>query len=347
LLQIGRLVFTSNGPAHMRLLDCIAQSRAPFLVEQMKGVVWRLRSACDFAAQLTTCPLRYVLSDELTRTCAALAYSEGHQLADCIDLLRIPAERLWVEWSDTVRRDEFLRTAPGGIADAARPDVLRAGVLIRAARSGRSGMMTTFWTVRDQPMDPFVAALETHFDFDGSLSDPGGLTALFGASTGSTAAGLTDGRDAIQKFIRYRLERTWLDYYQQHVLSDENRTRVLRDSLATVAGDLPLLLALSLLFATRGGLPATPSSLAALNAKRRRLGKPPLLEHVEISAPVFAEAAARTDSANSSWRRGPRLHHVRGHLVRREDVVYWRAPHWRGHVRLGRVRSRNVALKLM
>jgi hypothetical protein len=38
---------------------------------------------------------------------------------------------------------------------------------------------------------------------------------------------------------------------------------------------------------------------------------------------------------------------VRGHLVRREDVVYWRAPHWRGHVRLGRVRTRNVALKLM
>jgi hypothetical protein len=326
----------------MRLLDCIAQSRAPFLVEQMNGVVLRLRSACDFAAQLTTCPLRYVLSDELTRTCAALAYSEGHQLADCIDLLRIPAEELWVEWSDTVRRDEFLRMVPGGIEDKGRLDVLRAGVLIRAARSGRSGMMTTFWTVRDQPMDPFVAALETHFDFAGSLRDSGGLTALFGASTGTTG-----DRDAIQRFIRYRFERTWHDYYLRHALSDEGRTRVLRDSLATVAGDLPLLLALSLLFATRGGLPATPSSLAALNSKRRRLGKPPLLEHVEISAPVFAETTARTESANSSWRRGPRLHHVRGHLVRREDVVYWRAPHWRGHVRLGRVRSRNVALKLM
>ena len=188
MLQIGRLDFPSSCPVPMRLLDCIAQSRAPLLVEQVNGVVWRLRSACDFAAQLANCPLRYVLSDELTRTCAALAYSEGHQLADCIDLLRIPAEQLWVEWSDTVRRDEFLRAAPDGTADTDRVNVLRAGVLIRAAPSGRSGMMTTFWTVRDQPMDPYVAALETHFDFDGSLRDRGALTALFGASPRIPAA---------------------------------------------------------------------------------------------------------------------------------------------------------------
>jgi hypothetical protein len=68
LLQIGQLDFTSNRLVPMRHLDCIAQSHAPFLVEQVNGVVWRLRSACDFAAQLTTRPLRYVLSDELTRT---------------------------------------------------------------------------------------------------------------------------------------------------------------------------------------------------------------------------------------------------------------------------------------
>jgi len=27
-------------------------------------------------------------------------------------------------------------------------------------------------------------------------------------------------------------------------------------------------------------------------------------------------------------------------------VVYWRGPHWRGHVRLGSVRSRTVELQL-
>jgi hypothetical protein len=42
----------------------------------------------------------------------SLAYSEGHQLTDCLDLLRAPAEHLWVEWADGARRDEFLRANP-------------------------------------------------------------------------------------------------------------------------------------------------------------------------------------------------------------------------------------------
>jgi hypothetical protein len=40
------------------------------------------------------------------------------------------------------------------------------------------------------------------------------------------------------------------------------------------------------------------------------------------------------------------MHHVRGHLVRRYNTVFWRRPHWRGHARLGCVRSRSVELRL-
>jgi hypothetical protein len=43
-------------------------------------------------------------------------------------------------------------------------------------------------------------------------------------------------------------------------------------------------------------------------------------------------------------RRPPRLHHVRGHLVRREDRVFWRMAHLRGHALEGLVRSRTVCL---
>jgi hypothetical protein len=153
----------------MRLLDYIAQSRAPFLVERASGVVCRLRSACDFAGQIATCPLRYVLSDELARTCAALAYTENRQLIDCLDLVRLPAERLWVEWPDAARRDELLRATPRITTDRPAVDVLRAGALIRASRSGRSGAMILFWTTRDRPNDPLVAALDTHSDLDGNL----------------------------------------------------------------------------------------------------------------------------------------------------------------------------------
>ena len=43
-------------------------------------------------------------------------------------------------------------------------------------------------------------------------------------------------------------------------------------------------------------------------------------------------------------RRSPRLHHVRGHLVRRDSQVFWRLPHLRGNASRGVVRSRTVCL---
>ena len=64
----------------MRLLDHIAQSTAPLIVRQHSGAQWRLTGASDFARRLVRCPLRYVLSDELVRTCIALAYSDGDGL---------------------------------------------------------------------------------------------------------------------------------------------------------------------------------------------------------------------------------------------------------------------------
>jgi hypothetical protein len=43
-------------------------------------------------------------------------------------------------------------------------------------------------------------------------------------------------------------------------------------------------------------------------------------------------------------RQSPRLHHVRGHLVRRDHRVFWRIPHLRGSGFRGAVRSRTVCL---
>ncbi len=58
-----------------------------------------------------------------------------------------------------------------------------------------------------------------------------------------------------------------------------------------------------------------------------------------FSDSVWPEASAG-DAAPIARRR----HHVRGHLVRREDSAYWRSPHWRGHVLLGRIERRTVSL---
>jgi hypothetical protein len=58
---------------------------------------------------------------------------------------------------------------------------------------------------------------------------------------------------------------------------------------------------------------------------------------------VSAYAPALAGDTDS--RRGPRMHHVRGHLVRRGSQVFWRVPHLRGRPAFGYLRARSVLLQ--
>src|SRR5579872_1078666 len=85
----------------MRLVDCIAQCHEPFIVrDNVDGRLTTLNNTADFSASIACCPLRYVLTDDLVRLCADLAYSKGARAVACADLLRAPAATLWVEWSN-------------------------------------------------------------------------------------------------------------------------------------------------------------------------------------------------------------------------------------------------------
>jgi len=119
---------------------------------------------------------------------------------------------------------------------------------------------------------------------------------------------------------------------------------VLRSCLGACASDEPMLMAFFLLLSARDLLPRQEICRERINRIRRQAGKPPLLEHVEVSAPIDKPPTRGLASAGDSWRSSPRLHHVRGHIVRRGAAVFWRSPHLRGSGRLGRVRSRTVVL---
>ena len=327
----------------MRLLDHIAQCTEPVLVCQDSGAQWRLTGASDFARPLIRCPLRYVLADELVRTCIALAYSDGDELCGCLDLLHLPAEQVWIEWDESARHAELRRWLPQ-CAFAAAPDVMRAGVLISAQPDCRRGSLRTFWLPRGDPREPQLAALETLIDLDGAASTGPAATLLEGGSV-SVNDPSSEQVDALLGCARFRLDGRWQRYYSAVAATPATRAQIIERSLAAVAFDVPLLLALFLLMSIRDDLVRQPVNPQRLNAKRLRLGKRPLLEHLEISAPVFTPPAP-PPAEGGGQRRGPRFHHVRGHIVRRDDTVYWRGPHWRGHVRLGCVRSRTVALRL-
>jgi hypothetical protein len=123
------------------------------------------------------------------------------------------------------------------------------------------------------------------------------------------------------------------------------RNAVLRHNLATCAFDPPMLFAFLLMLSARGALPRRVVDVDKLNRARSRAGRPPLLEHIEVSAPLYSSSPiAWPDSTRVLERRSPRLHHVCGHIVRRGAAVFWRVPHLRGNARLGHIRTRTVEL---
>jgi hypothetical protein len=324
----------------MTLADRIAQSRVPLLVQLLSsGSVTKLNGPAECAQQIKSCPLRFALSDDLTRLCTALAYSRGARTLDCADLLHAPAEWVWVEWCQQPWERELalyrFRMPDIGAAAGAR-----RGALIRSSPEGRRGSLRTFWTT--DRGESLASSMEAFFDFDtapGEVPEPpdGEYSRTVQVTDGKTLA-----QDVLGRCFRFRYERSWREYYQQAALDTASEQTVTHHALGTIAIDIPVVLVFFLLLATRSGLPRHPQTFARLNRARLRRGKVPLLEHIEVSCPLLpSQQDAGPDGLRGS-RRGPRLHHVRGHLFRRGCELYWRVPHLRGNARRGVVQTRTV-----
>lgn len=327
----------------MKLLDRIAQCAAPVLIAGGDGVA-RLPGAGAYAASIAACPLRLVLTEPLTRVCASLAYADGDRLAGCLDLIHVPATRLWVEWPDRPRREVVaaaLQFPDGGCDEA-----LRAGVFLSTDASGRRGTARTFWGATTADTEPCLAPVVTQFDLDlpqeHDRVGPGSLAEVFAGA----AASIHSDEPALAgllRCLRFRFDPTWAAYYRAECATAALRAAVLRDSMATVGTDLPLVFALCLLLGSRLRLPERRPDLRRLNRRRARDGRPALLDHVEVTAPVMS-AYPVGRARDGDDRRAPRLHHVRGHLVRRGSQVFWRVPHLRGRAAFGNLRARTVTL---
>jgi hypothetical protein len=321
----------------MRLVDRVAQCRTPFIaVCNLTGTRTRLSGASDHATEIAACPTRYVLSDELTRLCAALAFSKGAQTLACTDLIRIPAETLWVEWAHAPWSDELDRC--GFPAGELNDGCGRRGAILNASRDGRRGCIRTFWCTRDGEDEVFASPLEAKFDLDAAQS-------VGNADSAGKAIRVTDdlrGGSVLGTCFSFAFQRTWAEYYDGAQLSATARQQVQHHSLGTIALDIPLLLAFFLMLNTRSGLPQQPSRLDRLNRARCRNGKVSLLDHIEVRAPFPCGQVFQAQDSGSSGRRRPRLHHVRGHIVRRRNELFWRMPHMRGNAGTGVLKSRTV-----
>jgi hypothetical protein len=323
----------------MRLVDQVAQARTPFIaVCRSTGDQTRLSGASDCANEVASCPIRYVLTDDLTRLCAALAYSKGAQTLSCTDLMRIPAERLWVEWTYAPWRNELdlygFRPARDNFGNGGR-----RGALLTASRDGRRGQVRTFWSTGDGEFEVCASAMLANFDFD-APEDNDSSSPL--SHSLRVTNGQNDQDSALRRCFDFEFERSWAHYYERANLSAAQRQEIENHSLSTIALDIPLLLALFLLLNTRTGLPQQQSQLEHLNRSRMRGGKVPLLEHIEVSAPFPSKYIFARPDSSPCGRRRPRLHHVRGHLVRRRNELFWRMPHLRGDANTGALKTRTV-----
>jgi hypothetical protein len=321
----------------MRLMDLIVQGRAARVLAD-DGC--ELPGAGRFSSAIRDCPLRYVLSDELARCATQLAYAEGDRLSSCLDLIHVPARSLWIEWHDGPRR-EALKTIPALEVKNGTP-LRHGGALVTALPNCRSGHIRTFWSTSNE--QACLSPIVTTFDLDGT---PPALTPKKPSIWLGETVLTMDEEPAIEELLehlRYRFDDEWAAYYHARCDTDELRVAVLRSSLGGCAFDAPMLMAFFLLLGARDLLPRQEVRHERLNSIRRQGGKPTLLEHIELSAPLGRPPVSAVDAPDGSSRSSPRLHHVRGHIVRRGAAVFWRSPHLRGSARFGQVRSRTVVL---
>jgi hypothetical protein len=330
----------------MRLLDRLAHSQTP-LVLSLDGSLHRqfeVTGSKDFASLITECPLRFVLADDLTRASAELAFADGARLTDCLDLLRMPAPLMWVEWNDEVHNRVIHETGSAAAFDPAASG-RKAGVLLRSDKSGSRAVLRTFWSEGPrEDAEVVVSPLETHLDLRGGFPGAADSATMLSGGFGRITDGLDRSMSILLDHVRFRFDDRWLAYYRTAASDSHAQHDVVHRSLAAVARDTPFLLGFLLLLTAKDATRTIAISRDLINRKRLAHGRQALLNHIEVSACLEAIDKADRTGAGLIGRRSPRLHHVRGHLVRRADKVFWRIPHLRGNASRGLVRSRTVCL---
>jgi len=321
----------------VRLLDLVAQSTTPPL-----GLPtgFSLPAPHHFASVITSCPLRIVLADELARCATLLAYSDGDRLAGCLDLIHAPTQSTWIEWSESTRQ-QALRDVPN-LHVRGEPSARRVGVLVQTDKMGRTGTMRTFWSTQQDVA--YTGPLVTEFDLDSPIRESTNMAAMFEGEPAGVSYIEEPAVDAVLRHVQFRFDPAWGIYYRSAMLNEIERIAVMRAALASSACDAPMIFALFLLMAAKDGVQRHVAEMAKVNRARQRAGRMPLLEHVEACLNLRSMADSTEQAGSTLIRRPSRMHHVRGHLARRGNKVFWRSSHLRGSVRQGLIRTRTVSL---
>jgi len=322
----------------MRLVDQVGNEPA-FVVENERiGGAVRVRTAADFRLRLQATPHRFILDQSATAFCTEFSVLEAAMLGDSMDILRFPAHRFWIEWMERPRVDTLASLRPGLFPQRAGvASQTRAGALVEINPDERSGRAWLF-TGGDASAD--LCPLFLDFDTRGAVQ----VDAKPRLSRFKFACKEFPELDQVTRHCTINVEPSWLDYCRAATDGDDQFNREIANTASKILFDWPMIAAFSLLYPLPKPFVRRGSDLARLNLARERRGLSPLLDHVEVTASLGARGTSGEigGGTGSGAVRGKRLHHVRGHLVRRGDRVFWRSPHLRGKPELGEVMTRTV-----
>ncbi|AWW75418.1 hypothetical protein CD351_13355 [Erythrobacter sp. KY5] len=288
----------------MRLLDQIAQcdDNGSPCVEGKLSDMLALRDAIASSAA------RYSLAADSARFTRELVLGQSDLLNASTDMLRVPSECCWIEW---------VEEAQGG------DPAFRIGAFVEASSDGRAGTITV--AMEQQSGGPEISPARFVFDFDQPAA-PRCDGIRFAMA--HDALDLGNFFSCVQGEILPEWAARWIAGGGGARLASEKRQ--LAQSLWMVPA---MVFSFVLILNAQAQIETRPADLAALNRQRLRKGKPRLLDHSEVRLfkPCFI-ASDRHDGgdAASEARRRARLHHVRGHFVRRGNALFWRRPHLRG-----------------
>jgi len=285
----------------MHLADKINHSVFEIDIE-LGDHTWWLPGPAAFAEELSQCLIRYILFEDVHETCGQLAERWCDLLNASNPKLRAPMEQAWIEWTDPECGEQV-------------------GVLVNAASDGRGGILRMFWT-KEETVE--VAQAEVVFDFDAPIN--------FRQAKGRPLYGmraLPAAYGDLRRHLAIAIDSSWERYFRATALGPHGLPEVSSICGERLWPDVVRVLAFFILLASRTPFIERPVLRERLNVSRVNAGKQPLLDHVELrlgqpSSPNIS------GQEQTSGRKHPRLHMVRGHLVRRRDSVFWRAAHVRG-----------------
>ena len=291
----------------MRLMDCVASCTGKISHVPGGGKTFEIAAALAHADAVRSCPIRYVLDDVVTDVCLRLLDTDRGMLNPANSLLRVPAEQFWVEWFED-------RPAPDGAEKRRRRN---AGLLVNAAPNGRSGTIHSFWKNDDGETVSSQTYIE--FDLDGGLTtEPDTVRARH--------VEFPEFQPLLDCMI-FRVDAACTAYFAE--LAADRREHTMHQFAAITWFDLAFVFAFATVLASKDHIVSQPSDLSRLNRARTKRGKLPLLDHVETRL-YLDNHVTSLPTGEDGVRSAPRLHRVRGHLVRRANLTFWRTTHLRG-----------------